>query len=760
MRVLGNPLEVKSFTYQATSEYGSLNPLASATKSSLYTINITREAQNSDTTLKELEVLILGVDEIINFEPSVKTYVIENIGDSVTSIQIKASPNAPTSTVNGTGVRALNSVNGYNFLFSVLVTAEDGTTAVYEIEISRGPINADDDNTIIGLNVFDSANVYYINNLNFDPLVKEYNITIPFGPVSYTINPSVVTGSPANLSGDIGQFVINASNRGSTIKHTVFAVSKSGNIGEKYEINVTLVAPSSEKGLNFLRADGSLIPGFSINGGVYTLNRLYEEVSITLTAQSIDSNATISGLGSFSLNEGLNTFIVSVTAQDGSIAQHVINVNRAYANPYLIALGVNGEQLLDSNKKAVIFDKDLFEYNVVVPYYKSFAEIFGTSPNSLDTIFGLGNKDLMVGDNTFKVTVLSVNATQVEYSIIITRLTELSANTNVATAKVNTITNMGVINELVEFTNEFSNTKYEYGPYIVPNKVTSLQLLFTPENNTGSATDDPATANYYNFSNLKIGMNEVGIVIVAADGVTTKTFVLFIVREEMSYEVNVNAYPSIDVTQDLINNLTYHLDLGGSSASDYDFSKFISVKNESIISIEVLSSLINKPTEVFVKVSDGSEFDIIKFVLKYDEEMIEDLEFEIDENFDENIKVSVVDLKTNLYKLEIGKKSISDIDFEKLILVITSNGESKIEVLTNLSNNPSEVVIKVSDDTSFELVIFEIVASVGFLSGVFGQSGWLYLILFIICLVILIGILIAVRIDKYGRIVKNRKMLA
>ena len=144
-----------------------------------------------------------------------------------------------------------------------------------------------------------------------------------------------------------------------------------------------------------------------------------EKDKITLAAIAADDKASIEVIlqdgttkkGTNTINvpidlvEGPNVMTVEVTAESGEKKRYQITINRALPMPKLLNLGVNGEQLLDTENKVTTFDSETLEYNVRVIYTHDTAEIFAVAGSDTDQIYGTGTKPLQVGLNQFRVTV-------------------------------------------------------------------------------------------------------------------------------------------------------------------------------------------------------------------------------------------------------------------------------------------------------------------------------------------------------------------
>ena len=68
------------------------------------------------------------------------------------------------------------------------------------------------------------------------------------------------------------------------------------------------------------------------------------------------------------------------------------------------------------------FDKNVFEYNLEVPYNKEIISIKGTSEDNKAIITGLGDKALQIGVNSYPIIITAEDGSFIEYTINITRL--------------------------------------------------------------------------------------------------------------------------------------------------------------------------------------------------------------------------------------------------------------------------------------------------------------------------------------------------
>lgn len=118
----------------------------------------------SDKALKTLEVTPEGLDP--EFDPETTSYTL-NVGADVEKLEIKAAPNDEKATVEITGNESL--VAGDNAV-KITVTAQDGTTRIYIINVKKGEA------TTLGLSSL-KINGYTLSP-KFSSNVYEYKINV------------------------------------------------------------------------------------------------------------------------------------------------------------------------------------------------------------------------------------------------------------------------------------------------------------------------------------------------------------------------------------------------------------------------------------------------------------------------------------------------------------------------------------------------------------------------------------------------------
>lgn len=652
---LSNTVSPNKYTVDVRllSEYYVAYGQNQADASDAYKIEIERQALDNDATLSKLVVTIDGVAQTIFATRTPEgTFNIPNVGNA-TSINVEATPTKSTTKINGSSSNPYtnsftlggNTSNGYNYQIVLSCVAEDGTPQNYVLEISRGPINASDDNGIILIEVLDSNNAYYIaqqgnaaNNVQqFDQTQLPYTITMPYGAKSYTINAQILQGSYAKLyitdgtgSNDVQtasrQFQIASTMYGTTITHKVYAISDSGIKGLEYTITIKFEEPNVDNSLKSLTVDGDeQITSTTPNNPTFTISRPNSVTTVDIAAIVSDSTATIaanSHLGRLSLVEGQNVFNVTVIAQNGDQQTYTIIVNRDYANPTLMDLGVTGEALLDyDTKKVTTFEPNTTKYFVRVPYTKETADIYAYSSSVSDVILGTGTKNLLVGDNKFTVKITSVHGTTTEYELHIYRLPEETMNASLDWLKVFQVgadkSNLMDGSDRLELKDEnakkisdvFNSDKIYYGVYNVNVKVGLLDVKYDTVVHGNEFYDSPVVT-VLGADNLHIGKNQVVILVTAPDGIHQKAYVIEVERDDIAYNVLEDQIESDGYTlEKVVDKLEYNINIGKKKTSEVDFLSYIEALNatgdnaEQELEITYKTNIENNPDDVIIEIA-------------------------------------------------------------------------------------------------------------------------------------------------------------
>lgn len=267
------------------------------------------------------------------------------------------------------------------------------------------------------------------------------------------------------------------------------------NVKENYIIYVWYDEEGGKNAKNELlgtfkfRAKESGIVTFTINGEYYTADGQLIKTNFVEKKIQIDNNSEkITNLSD--INNGTDTDKSNTNLKD---------------------LRLNTEGLVP------IFQKDIYEYYLVINKNQSDIDISATAENPKALIQVTGNTNLKIGENIINVIVTSEDKTKTKnYKIYVTKTDNIKkANTNLETLAVeNILLNPPFDNSITEYDIEISN------------KLNRLNILAIPEN-------EKAKVSIYGNNNLKEGNNRIKINVTAENGTTKKIY-------------NINAYKRND----------------------------------------------------------------------------------------------------------------------------------------------------------------------------------------------------------------------
>ena len=122
---------------------------------------------------------------------------------------------------------------------------------------------------------------------------------------------------------------------------------------------------SKDNDLASISVEGfKLEPEFNKNTTEYKVEASANTNEIKLTARASDSRADVSGTGTFNVTEGENKFILSVTAQNGSVKKYTVIVNVIDPNP--INVKIDDKDYVVVKREANLKAPEAFEKAEVV----------------------------------------------------------------------------------------------------------------------------------------------------------------------------------------------------------------------------------------------------------------------------------------------------------------------------------------------------------------------------------------------------------
>lgn len=390
-----------------------------------YILNVTKQAYSNSF----LDYFYTSEGDVSpTFDRTIMSYTID-VAQNVESIEFFGEAIDKSATITGLGVHDLKS--GANKI-PVVVSTTSGIKRTYYITVNR---LKDDNNDLTSLIVKKGSTIYTLEP-TFDPSVTTYNVTVPKGTPSVTIEAN--TTSLAQITG-IGTKTLNPGSNLFDIQVT----SESGLI-KIYTINIEREISSNNFLTNLEPSVGELEPEFNYTKTDYTLNLDSASALLAFNYSTEDASATVTGTESLVIPDGTSTRQIVVTAEDGTTRTYNITVNKERTdNAKLSSLSINGYSFEES------FSPDNYEYHVTVPNSKTTllqSEVIAIAQDKNATISKNANISLStVNDNEFIVTVTAPDGfTKVSYKIIVTRekgtahtLTSIKVNEGYLTSAFN-----------------------------------------------------------------------------------------------------------------------------------------------------------------------------------------------------------------------------------------------------------------------------------------------------------------------------------
>jgi len=446
----------------------------------IYTVTINRAASN-DATLNNLTVSTGTLNPV--FDANTTSYTV-SVANNVTSITVTGTANHSTATVSGNGAKTLSV--GANTVY-ITVTAEDGSTKIYTITITR----LSNDATLSNLTVSEGT-----LNPVFDANTTSYTVSVANSVASITIT-GTANHANATVSGNGAKTLVVGAN-----PVAIMVTAEDGST-KTYTVTINRAASDDATLSNLTVSTGTLNPVFNANTTSYAVSVANSVASITVTGTANHANATVSGNGAKTLAVGNNPVDITVTAEDGSTKIYTITITRLSNDATLNNLTVSAGTLNP------VFAANTTSYTVSVANSVTSITVSGTANHTNATVSGNGAKTLVVGDNPVDITVTAEDGSTKTYTVTINRAASDDATLS------NLTVSAGTLNPVFAA----STTSYTVS---VANDVTSLTV-------TGTANHSQATVSGNGAKTLVVGDNVVSIVVTAEDG-TTNTYTVTVVR--------------------------------------------------------------------------------------------------------------------------------------------------------------------------------------------------------------------------------------
>ena len=535
----GSIINTKTLTVEAEDCDNSYAQVSGNTCTSKnYTLNITRAEPSNNSYLSDLKI---DGQTVNNFSSTKEEYILDNVSNSKTSIDITAVLSDSKASITGTGTKNLNVGDNE---FKITVTAEDKTSRDYIIKVRRLSNNAN----LATLNVTSAPQGTLTPNFTptfYNYYTYTYDSKVTSINISATLedsNAQIISGIKEYSSSDSEANIVTTAEDGTTKTYVI-----------KFSRN-----KSSDNSLKSLSIDDyNLNETFTPSQTLYTATVPGTVSEININAIANDSKATVSGTGRYTLNYGTNTIQVRVTAENTATKDYTITVTRSKKDiSTLKDLQINGVTIKDFNENKLSYTLD------DVPFTTNSLDINGIAKDADATVEGNKTVDLKTGLNTFDVTVTAQDGTtKTKYTINVTR--EKSSNTS--------LSNLSLKEKSFEFNKETKTYNID-----VDYEIDTATIIATPEYKD-------ATASISGPTSLAVGLNTYTITVTAENG-NIDTYTLNITRKKSTN----TSLSSLTVT----NNQTNYLTNYNNSDEIYNISVPNEVDNVDINAI--LSDQINQ----------------------------------------------------------------------------------------------------------------------------------------------------------------------
>ncbi|TFF37117.1 cadherin-like beta sandwich domain-containing protein [Mucilaginibacter psychrotolerans] len=502
-----------------------------------YTVSINRAA-SSDATLAGLTVSAGTLSPGFTSANGAYTLTVANSDNAITITPTQNEANASikvngNTVVSGSASTAIPLIVGGNTV-TVVVTAQDGSTKTYTINVSRpASSNADLANLVLStgsLNPsFASGTTNYtvsvgnaITTITLTPTVSDATATV-------TVNGTTVASGTA--SGNI------ALNVGANVINTV--VTAENGSTKIYKVTVTRAASADATLSNLALSAGTLSPGFASATTGYSATVANTTTSISITPSVNEPNATVkvngttvtsgSASGAIALTVGANVITTTVTAQDGSTTKtYTVTVTRQQSSNADLS-----NLVLSTGSISPTFNPAITSYTDLVSNATTTITITPTNSDANATIKVNGNTvaggsassaiPLAVGTNLVTVQVTAQDGTVKNYAVNITRAVPVaSTDANLLSLAVSVGT----------LTPAFAQATSSY-TVAVGNATNSIQVTAATSESHANITVNGTTVASGTPSgaiNLNVGGNTITTVITAEDGINTKTYTITVTR--------------------------------------------------------------------------------------------------------------------------------------------------------------------------------------------------------------------------------------
>lgn len=342
----------------------------------------------------------------------------------------------------------------------------------------------------------------YTLSPSFSANNTSYSIKVPSNISS--INLSAISNSDKAKIEGIGNVSLT-----SNVTNVVVKVTAEDGTVKSYNIKIereSSTVKSSDATLKTLDVSGyTLIPGFKSNVNTYSIKVKNNITGLNVKAIANSDKASVSISGNKNWKEGNNTITIKVTAEDGSVNNYIVNVERESSESkkddskssdnYLKELTIQSSHEIKPK-----FNKSVMSYNITVPYEVEKLNLNAITSEKNAKVEITGNEKFKVGElNVVEIKVTAEDGSVRIYSLNVTRSTT-SSKTGLKNIEIKD----------VELSPLFNSNTLEYKAKVKGNK-DKLDISAT-------TIDSNSKFEIIGNENLKVGHNNILIKVTDEQG--------------------------------------------------------------------------------------------------------------------------------------------------------------------------------------------------------------------------------------------------
>lgn len=350
---------------------------------STYTILVTRKNLMSS---KLLDIRAKEGRLLPEFSKNITDYTI-TVPNEVEALTLEITKEDPEATYRIEGNE--NFIVGSNEV-KVIVTSNNQEETTYTLHVIRAP----------------SANNYLKEiTLSEGSLQPEFEKTEGYYEVEVpsTTTEITITGIAEDVTSTVTG---NATYQLTSKENYVYLeVTSATGVSRVYTIKVTKHASSDNKLLSLIVTPGEMMPIFDPDHNNYEVQLEEGVTEITIDARAA-ATATISGIGTYPVKEGENHYLLTVTAEDGSINTYEIVINKTPSSNTNILNIIPSSGMLTPE-----YTPSIEQYQVEVEEDIAMINFDVLLESTTATVSGDKNNYLNYGSNNIEITVTAEDGT-------------------------------------------------------------------------------------------------------------------------------------------------------------------------------------------------------------------------------------------------------------------------------------------------------------------------------------------------------------